>query len=192
VIAAGPLWIVASVVAVAGLWKIADPTPAARAMQALRGRRLARPVIAADRVAIRLLGLAEISGAACVVIFGGSAAFALALVYGAFALVALRLRGRNVDCGCFGAASTRASLIHVAVDLGSAGVAAWAGLVDVPGLRAAIGDLPAGGIAHLVLVTAGAAATIALITLLPAVRELSREPRGADQPVTFRLRSELA
>jgi hypothetical protein len=190
VIAAGPLWIVASVVVAAGGWKLADPTPTARALQALAGRRLARPVTARDRAVARLIGAAEIATALAVVGWGGSAAFVVAGLYGAFALVALRLRGRNVDCGCFGASSAKASWVHVVVNLGAAAMAAWAGATDVPGLRAASGDLPAAGVGHVVLVAAGAAAMIALLTIVPAVRELRVAPRSTNQPVQFRLRSE--
>ena len=122
---------------------------------------------------------------------GGALVFALAALYGAFALIALRLRRRNVACGCFGAASTKASWVHVAVDVSATLVAAWAAAVDVPGLRVAVGELPAYGAAHVVLVVAGTAAMIALLTVLPAVRELSRSRPSVDQPVLFRLRSEL-
>ena len=140
--------------------------------------------------AARLLGLFEGALAIVVVWRGGESALALAVLYAAFAVVALRLRHRNVDCGCFGAASTRASWIHVGVNVVAAIVAGWSALVDVPGLRDAAGKLPAHGLAHLVLVPAGAAAMIALLTVLPAVRELSRSRPVADQPVLFRLRSE--
>ena len=192
VIAAGPLWIVASVVLAASGWKLANPAPTARALRALLGPALAlRP--AANRgwaSAARVLGIAEAVLALAVVWRGGNAAFALAGLYGVFAVISLRLRNRNVDCGCFGAASAKASWLHVVVNAGAAVAAVWAALVDVPGLRDALGDLPAHGLGHLVLVPAGAAAMIALLTVLPAVRELSRSRPVADQPVLFRLRAE--
>jgi hypothetical protein len=190
VIAAGPLWIVASVVVAAGLWKLADPAPTARALQALAGRRLARPVTALDRLIARSLGAAEIAVAVTVVWRGGRSAFAMALLYLAFALAALRLRGRNVDCGCFGAASARASWIHVAVNTAAVAVATWAGAVDVPGVPDARPDLPAAGVGHLVLVAAGTAGVVALLTVVPALRELRVAPATAPQTVLFRLRSE--
>ena len=192
-IAAGPLWIVASVVIVASGWKLATPAPTARAIGALLGRSRGRPVDGrgAWRWGARLVGLFEGVLAIVVVWRGGESAVALAALYVAFALVALRLRNRNVDCGCFGAASTRASWIHVAVNVVAAMVAGWSALVDVPGLPESAGKLPAYGLAHLVLVPAGAAAMIALLTVLPAVRELGRSRPVADQPVLFRLRSEL-
>ena len=137
-----------------------------------------------------MLGVGEALVALVVVWRGGVTAYAIAALYGGFALTALRLRDRNVDCGCFGAASAKASWIHVAVNAVAAIGAVWAAAVDVPGLRDAIGDLPAHGIAHLVLVPAGAAAMIALLTVLPSVRELGRSRPVADQPVLFRLRSE--
>jgi hypothetical protein len=142
-------------------------------------------------VLARLLGVVEIAVAAAVVWRGGRAAFVMALLYAAFALAALRLRGRNVDCGCFGAASAKASWIHIAVNAAAVAVAVWAGAVDVPGLPEARHELPAAGVGHLVLVAAGAAAMVALLTVVPAVRELRTAPRTSDQPVTFRLRSEL-
>jgi hypothetical protein len=189
VIAAGPLWIVASVVVVASGWKLTNPAPTARAISALVGGPRARG--GAWMWVARLLGLFEGVLAIAVVLSGGIWAAALAGLYGAFALIALRLRHRNVDCGCFGAASTRASWIHVEVNAVAAIVAGWSAVVDVPGLRTATADLPAHGLAHLVLVPTGAAAMIALLTVLPAVRELSRSRPVGDQPVLFRLRSEL-
>jgi hypothetical protein len=184
VIAAGPLWIVASVVVAASGWKLADPTPTARALRVLAGGRSGGSISRRAVTTAWLLGLGEGAVALFVVWRGGATAWFLAALYSAFALVAWRLRGRNVDCGCFGAASTKSSGIHVMVNVGAAAVAAWAAAVDVPGLRAA-------GVAHLVLVAAGAGAMIALLTVLPAVRDLSRSPRVPDQPVLFRLRSEL-
>ena len=192
VIAAGPLWIVAAVVVAASGWKLANPVPTARAMRALVTTAPARrPVTHGVWVGgARLLGVGEGMLALAVVWRGGNTAFALAGLYGAFALIALRLRHRNVDCGCFGAASAKASWIHVAVNAAAASCAAWAAVVEVPGLRDALGDLPGYGVAHLVLVTAGSAAMVALLTVLPAVRELSRSRPVADQPVLFRLRPE--
>ena len=193
-IAAGPLWIVASVVIAASGWKLANPAPTARAMRALVAAPLASRASSQGGWlwAARLLGLGEGVVALTVVWLGGTSAFAVAALYGAFALVALRLRHRNVDCGCFGAASAKASWIHVAVNAVAAIGAGWAAIVDVPAARDALGELPAHGVAHLVLVPAGAAAMVALLTVLPAVRELSRSRAVADQPVLFRLRSELA
>jgi hypothetical protein len=190
VIAAGPLWIVASVVVAASGWKRVDPAPTARALRVLAGGRSAGPISRRAATSAWLLGLGEGVVALAVVWRGGSAAWLLAALYSAFALVAWRLRGRNVDCGCFGAASTKSSWIHVVVNVTAAAIAAWAAAIDVPGLRSAADDLPAGGIAHLVLVAAGTAAMVALLTVLPAVRDLSRSPRVPDQPVLFRLRSE--
>jgi hypothetical protein len=192
VIAAGPLWIIASVVLAASGWKLASPVPTARALRALVGSAPALRVSTNRNWswAARLVGLGEAVLALAVVWRGGNAAFVLAGLYAVFAVVALRLRNRNVDCGCFGAASAKASWLHVAVNAVAAIGAAWAAAVDVPGLRDAFGDLPAYGVAHLVLVPAGAAAMIALLTVLPAVRELSRSRPVADQPVLFRLRAE--
>lgn len=190
-IAAGPLWIVASVVVVASAWKLANPAPTARAIGALVGASPTNRSVASAQWASRVLGLGEGAIALVVVWRGGAAVFALAALYGAFALIALRLRRRNVACGCFGSASTKASWIHVAVNVSATLVAAWAAAVDVPGLRDAMGELPAHGVAHLVLVGAGTSAMIALLTVLPAVRELSRSRPSVDQPVLFRLRSEL-
>jgi hypothetical protein len=160
-------------------------------MGALVGPSAARTVTRGPWLwAARAVGLGEGTLALVVVGRGGNAALALAGLYVAFALIACRLQRRNVACGCFGTASTKASGIHVAVNMVAAAVAAWAAAVDVPGLRDAVRDLPAYGIAHVVLVAAGAAAMIALLTVLPAVRELSRARPSIDQPVLFRLRSE--
>ena len=128
VIAAGPLWIVASVVLAASGWKLANPAPTARALRALVGPAPAlRPTATAQLVVGgTLLGLGEAVLALAVVWRGGNAAFALAGLYGVFAVVALRLRNRNVDCGCFGAASAKASWLHVAVNIGRGRRCGWA------------------------------------------------------------------
>ena len=51
-------------------------------------------------------------------------------------------------------------------------------------------ELPAAGVGHAVLVAAGAAAMVALLTVVPAVHELRTTPRNTNPPVLFRMRSE--
>jgi len=137
VIAAGPLWIVASVVVVASAWKLANPAPTARAISALTGasRASRRANGRALLSAARALGLGEAAIALFAVWRGGTAVLALASLYLAFALIAWRLQRRNIACGCFGAASTTTSGIHIAVNVAAAIVAAWAAAVHEGGAK---------------------------------------------------------
>jgi hypothetical protein len=180
--AAGPLWIVASVVAIAGVWKLWSPAAAARALAALVGPHRGLGLIS------RAMGGGELAVAGAAAWYGGHRwPLGLAALFLAVAAVAARLRGRAVSCGCFGAASSRASGLHIAVNLLCAAVALGAALAGPLPLRDAR-ELPYAGVAHVLLVPAGAAAVIALLTVLPAVRELGSQSPA--QPVLFRLRSE--
>lgn len=179
----GPLWIVAIVLAVAGGWKLAQPSGSRQALAAL-GVRV--PVLA-----VRSLGIVEFALAIGVIVAGGRVlASTTAVLYLGFAAVAERLRGREVSCGCFGSASARSSRWHVGVDVACALVAASAAITGPPGALDAWDRLPLAGIAHVVMIVAGAAAVLALLTVLPAAGEAARAPSSRAVPVTFRLRGE--
>lgn len=181
-IAAGPLWIVAALLVVAGVWKLRDPEPARRALYQLGPLR----PLARHRT-IRALALVEAALGASAIGAGGRVLPGLiAVAYGGFAAVAAALAGRDISCGCFGKVSTSTTALHVAVNLGAAATAvaaASSGVIPVTDLD----RLALNGAAHAILVPAGTAALIAVLTILPV-----RAPRAAvSAPVTFRLRSEV-
>ncbi len=175
----GPLWIVAVVIGIAGAWKLAQPRGTRQAMAALGWR--------VPALAVRGIGAGEVVLAIAVVVAGGAAlAWVTGGLYLAFAVIAQRLRGREVSCGCFGSASARSSRWHVGMNVACALVAAAAAIVGPPAALDAWERLPVGGVAHVILVGAGAAAVVALLTVLPAATEAMRAP-GRSVPVTFRV-----
>lgn len=113
----------------------------------------------------------------------------LGSTYLLFAAVADRLRRSKMSCGCFGAHSSTVTWLHIALNLGCAAVAGAAAVTDVPAFHRAADDLPAYGLAHLLLVPAGAAAVVALFTILPATLALTGRQAATTFPVTFRMRA---
>ena len=107
-----------------GLYKTWHPAPTARAVRAvLRGRAVVDPALA------RALGLLEfVVGASvlaspwAVAVWAQSGMYAM---FAAFVVLALATGAPLQSCGCFGAADTPPSLIHVALDstIASLGVA---------------------------------------------------------------------
>jgi len=174
----GPVWIAAVVLAAAGAVKVLRPGAAAPTMQALR--------LPAGPVGVRALGVAEFAVAVGVVAGGTVAPALLAVTYLALAVVAERLRrlpAKAGGCGCFGRSDAPVGLLHVAVDAGCAAVAAAAAIAGLPSVAAALPGLPAGGAGHLVLVAAGAAAVIALLTVLPETLAAARRAPAPDPRV---------
>jgi hypothetical protein len=154
--ALGPPFLVASLVlCVAGLAKLRAPAAAAAA---LRTRPWTIRALAAGEVAL---------GAACLIHPILTAAVALALVYGVFATVAIRLRRDRVACGCFGDNDLPVSLAHVIASelLGSLALAA---AVAGPRGLGSVLDQPAPQAAVLLAGIAGAAyATVLVYTAVP-------------------------
>jgi methylamine utilization protein MauE len=175
----GPLGIVSTVLLVAGIWKVVRPAPARAALRSL-GWAVPSPVV-------RVLGVTEGALAVAVLLVGGAAlALLVGVLYLSFAAVAWRLRGGDVGCGCFGAASsTPPGSLHIAVNLLAAGVAASAAIDGVPGHVAAWHALPAWGVPHALLVVVGATATLGLLTVLPDARAAARGAARLPQPVLF-------
>lgn len=181
--ALGPGWIVCTVLFVAGVWKLLQPLPLWRSGDTyLAARPWARRVRPLWRpAAVRVLALVEVAVAPAAVIGGEWWFAAVAALYVLFAASATALARARLQCGCFGAASAVATRRHPFIALVAAGGALCAALGGAPGAAAAWGELPALGVPHVLLVGAGAAATVALLTFrgspAPAVTT----------PVTFRL-----
>jgi hypothetical protein len=136
---------------------------------------------------VRGLGAAEALLGMLALLVGGSViAIAVAASYLVFAVVAWRLRDGQIGCGCFGAASTTPpGALHLAVNVAAFAVAVIAVAVDVPGHLAAWDELPGLGIAHVMLIAVGVAATLALLTVLPDARAAADGQVRVPQPVLF-------
>ncbi|MFA9429557.1 MauE/DoxX family redox-associated membrane protein [Egicoccus sp. AB-alg2] len=160
--------------------------------------KLRRPRTTADALAwrgthatslVRVVGAGEVSLAAAVLVLGTRPLLAgLALVYGAFAVVAARQRRRGGACGCFGQASAPTSLLHVGLNalvavaaaLAAAGPGALAHL-EAP---ARLGFAPGHTVLAAVLAVVGVASVQQLLTGLPELRAATRRvtlpaPRAA-------------
>ena len=109
--AAGPLWVFAGLLGLAGALKIATP---AATQGALRQSRLPE-----SRMAVRLLGLAELAVGVWAIASGSAAAgMATAVFYLGFTLFVVNALVRDLpvaSCGCFGKQDTPPSWIHVTI-----------------------------------------------------------------------------
>lgn len=151
---------------VAGAAKLRSPQPARDAL-----RLIGVPV---PTMAVRLLGAAEIGLGVLAALRpspvpAGLAAFA----YAAFCATAVLLlrADRNADCGCFGQASSSASLVHVALNAAAAAVATATSLAGPPGVLWISGRQPLVALPLLLGIAGATFAAFAVFTLLaPAWR----------------------
>lgn len=119
----------AMVLVVSGVLKVRDPESVIPMLAAVG--------LPATRAVVCAVALAEILvGAVALVIGGPAATAALALLYGAFAVVSLVLlrSGDTVSCGCFGQRSATMTPLHVGVNAAAAVVALAAAALGAPGL----------------------------------------------------------
>lgn len=167
----GPVHAVALVLVAAGGSKLARPSAAGAALRTIG--------LPGSRAVVRALAVAEIAaGSAVVAGTGRPAAAIVAAFHLGFTGVALVLRRRAADCGCFGQA-TPVTGVHLAVNVAVAAVAAAAVVDPVPSLGAAIGDTPAGGAAYAVLVATLAFGEVLLLTALADVQAAAGRLRAA-------------
>lgn len=180
VVLLGPVWIAAVVLGAAGIGKLARPRAAQPSLRSLG--------LPSGIAAVRALGGAELAVALAVLAAGGRLAPALlAAFYAALTVASAVLRaqaGRGSagagGCGCFGRSSAPVGWGHVACNAGAALVAAAGAAVGLDALDAAWPQLPAAGFPHAVLVATGAAAVIALLTVLPETRLAAARRPAAD------------
>jgi methylamine utilization protein MauE len=168
--AAGPFFVVAALLGVAGLAKLRRPGPTAVAMRSAglpSSTGLAR-VIGATELVIAVLALA---------LGGPSTALVVAAAYVAFASVAIRLVARPAGggCGCFGDESAPVTNLHVGLNLAAAVLAGLAALWPTDGLPALVADDPAASALLVALVAVGVALGQAAFTALPELIAVSRE-----------------
>lgn len=176
----GPVWIVAVVLAAAGVGKLARPAAAQPSLRSLR--------LPSGRLAVRTLGAVELLIAAgAFAVAGVAGAVALGLAYAALTVASAVLRRQAVGaggagCGCFGRSSAPVGWSHVGANAAATLLCAVSAVVGLERIDVAWPRLPAAGVGHAVLVAAGAAAVIALLTVLPetqlaARRVPARDPR---------------
>jgi hypothetical protein len=174
---AGPLAVAALVLAVGGAFKLRDPS-STRDMFAAVGMHSPR----ARRVFAIASGLVELAlGVAAFLVGGWLLAFATAVAFAVFALLALRLVRTNstTSCGCFGRHSGRTTFLHVAIDAVVAAVALATGIADAPGFLQARGELPVNGFVFAGLAALGAWLVIAALTVLPDALDAARRTPGS-------------
>jgi hypothetical protein len=161
----GPFLIAALTLCVAGAAKLRAPGPAVDALRSMS--RWGSPAL------IRVAGAGELGlGIAAAISPGTVTGVVLALVYAAFAGLALGLHRRGAACGCFGDASrTPASPAHSLISAALAATAAAAAFSDVHGL-AWVAERPMFVATALMVGIAGATYGIAAAyTELPAAWE---------------------
>lgn len=160
---AGPIHAVALVLLLAGAAKAVRPSATIAALRIVG--------LPASPAAVRALaGVEVVVAGATLAGTGAAAAVALAAVHVGFAAVAVVLRRRSADCGCFGDASP-VTATHVVVNLAAAAVVTAAVLDgDVPSIGAAMAATPGAGVPYAVLVGVLAAGEVLCLTALAEVQ----------------------
>jgi hypothetical protein len=171
---AGPFVATAALLGISGILKLRRPAPTAQALVTVGLRRLA-PLA-------RPLGAAELVTATGALLSGGSLfPWLVTAFYVAFAgFVGFSLASKKdvTDCGCFGAAQTPPTVLHLLVNLAAAAVAAGVAAGPGGGLRRAVEGQPLLGVPFLVLVLVCTALAYAALTLLPrTLNELAEASR---------------
>ena len=132
-------WVVALVLVVAGVGKLADPARTGGAMAALG--------LPAPRFGARVVGAWEVvlGGAALMAPRGGVGTIVAALVAATYLVLALvvavAIRRGLADCGCIGVRASAPSSLHVALNVGSALVAATVSVFGAADLVSGLEDL---------------------------------------------------
>lgn len=152
-LAAGPFVAACSLLAIAGVGKIAHSQPT-RDAAAAAGWRVPSVVVVA-------FGGVEIGVGLIGIVAGGVAALAVAACYLVLTAFAWRLvrRAPATPCACLGASSAPASRVHVLVDLATVGVAIAAATAGSP--LASLSGRPFASVVFVALV----ACCVALVAL---------------------------
>jgi hypothetical protein len=141
-LATGPFVAACVLLLVSGFGKVRNPGPTAPALRAMG--------LPARPIAVRLLGVVELSVAIAGLCIGPAAAL-VAVMYGALAVVAWRLYRHSpaTPCGCLGATTAPVSVAHVVLNVVAAAVALASVSTTSPIARMA--DAPAAGVVLLAL-----------------------------------------
>jgi hypothetical protein len=160
---AGPVIVASALLALAGALKLLRPAPTAGALRALR--------LPSSLALVRLLGLGEIVvGVAAGITFARPLLVLVAaayLAFAAFVTAALTTDAPIQSCGCLGQTDTPPSVVHVALNLASAGAAFAAALTRTPGLGDTLADQPWHGGPFVLLVSICLYLCVLATTVLP-------------------------
>jgi hypothetical protein len=160
---AGPVVVVAALLAFAGGLKIVRPAPTSGALRAM-GLPSARPLV-------RSMGLGEVLvGVAAAVTFARPLLVLLAAAYLAFAAFVAAALGRNTplqSCGCFGQTNTHPSAVHLGLNLAAATTAFAAALTGTPSLGTTMADQPWHAVPFVLLVAICVHLCVLIVTVLP-------------------------
>lgn len=160
---AGPFGVAATVLALAGLWKVATPLPTVTALRSI-GVRLPVPLV---RVGA---GLEVVVGVTALVTGWRAMAALVAVCYlcfVAFVSVHLLRGGVASSCGCFGEVEAKPDAVHLRINLAGAGCGLAAAVWPVPGLLSALRTSPLEGLALSGFVALGCWFTYLALTALP-------------------------
>lgn len=167
---AGPVWIAAAVLALAGGAKLVDPAPTRGALAAM-GLPWRGPVVPAMAVGEVAVGVAAVA-------VGGTLALAALgtwyLGFCGFVAVALARRVPLASCGCLGSEDTPPTPGHLVVDAVLAVCALVAATDPFGPVDEVLADQPAGGVALVAWVAAGVVVTYVILAVLPAALEEHR------------------
>ena len=172
---AGPLHLLALVLVVSGIGKLADPWPSTGAMRdaglpvPFRGRAVSGRLLGGIEAAIGLTALA-------VPLWWATAS--LGVFYAALAGFVLRLQRRDGDagCGCFGASSTPPGRAHLVLNAVAAAVGFGAATAGVPDIVDVFDEGFGVAVPYVALLAIGAG----LVLVAPALTaELSRNRNGS-------------
>jgi hypothetical protein len=167
--AAGPFLAACALLVWSGISKLRAPRATRDAAAALG--------LPATPVAVRTLGVVEVSAGVAGALFGGYAALGAAIIYLALTVAAVRLlrRAPATPCGCLGASEAPVSVAHVAVNVGAVVVSVAAAFDGSPIAR--IPDLPLAGLPFVVLVLCATWLATLTIDALPALNRAIKEGR---------------
>jgi hypothetical protein len=162
---AGPVVVVAALLALAGGLKVVRPAPTSGALRAMG--------LPSAPVLVRALGLGEI-----LVAVGAGVTFARPLLtllaaaylaFAAFVMAALSAKTPLQSCGCFGQVDTPPSTVHVGLNLVAAGTAFAAALTGTPALGDTLAEQPWDAVPFTLLVVVCVYLCVLVATVLPLV-----------------------
>lgn len=165
--AAGPFAAACALLVFAGVAKLRRPVGTRPAATALG--------LPASPVAVRALGVFEVTVAAAGLAIGGVAAAMVAVVYAALAIAAWRLfvQAPGTACGCLGTSDAPVSVPHIVINVVAA-VAAVLAIAAGPPLSAVGGGVWA-RVAFVVLVGCCASLVAAVLDTLPTIGTRAHE-----------------
>lgn len=159
----GPFYVVAALLLVSGVAKMADPSSTEGALRSVG--------LPAPRSTGRVIGVAEIVIGILAVVVGGSAmALLVAAAYLSFAgfiVLALSRKGAVSSCGCLGSADTPPTWAHLVLNVAATAIAAIAAISAPPGMATAIAEQPAAGTIFIAFVVLGAWFGYLVLAALP-------------------------